>query len=128
MLDVTNENNILTGKIVDAGLRVHKQLGTGLLESAYEFFLGHELKRQNIKFKSQCTFPVEYDGETHDIGFRLDLLVEDKVIIEIKSTEKFALVHEAQLLTYMRLSKKPIGLLMNFGFPTFKEGLKRYVL
>jgi GxxExxY protein len=114
--------------IVDAGLKVHRALGPGLLESAYEQCLAHELRLRGLKVDRQVLLPVVYEGLTIDAGYRLDLLVEGKIIVEVKSVDALARVHKAQLLTYLRLSKRPVGHLMNFNVALFKEGLTRVLL
>jgi GxxExxY protein len=128
MLDRDNPDNVLSGKIVDICYKIHKELGSGLLESAYEYFLAYELEKEKINFKRQVTMPVKYDGLNHDIGYRLDFLIDNKVIIELKSVEKILPIHEAQLLTYMKLSGIKIGLLINFNVYSFKGAVKRMVL
>ena len=128
MLDKSNPDNNLTGKIIDAYYRIHRELGSGLLESAYEHFLAYELEKEKINFKRQVTMPVQYDGQYHDIGYRLDFKIEDKIIVELKSVEKILPIHEAQILTYMKLSNMKIGLLINFNVYSFKGAVKRMVL
>jgi len=117
--------NEISGHIVDAAIKVHSALGPGLLESAYEACLRHELSKRGLKVTSQVLLPVEYDGVRIDAGFRIDLLVEDAVIVELKAVEKMATIHTAQLLTYLRLSGKKLGLLMNFNVARMKDGIKR---
>ena len=112
---------------IDCGLQIHRDLGPGLLESVYETVLGASLKRGGVAVERQKLIDIEYDGMLLREGFRADLLVEGTLIIEVKSVERFAPVHGKQLLTYLRLTKQPVGLLMNFGAPTFREGLKRIV-
>ena len=121
------ELNKITGKIIQAGIEVHRHLGPGLLESAYEECLCHELHLMGLSFERQKGLPVEYKGIKLDCGCRLDLVVEDKVIVEIKSVEKLLPIHEAQVLTYLKLSGLRIGLLMNFNCPVLKEGIKRLI-
>ena len=118
----------ITGTIIDAGLKVHKILGPGLLESAYEHCLCHELSLRNIPVQRQVPLPIAYEGTNLDAGYRLDLLVANRIIVEVKAVEKILPVHEAQLLTYLKLSGHRIGLLLNFNVPLFKHGLKRFVL
>ena len=118
----------ITGMIIDAGLKVHKILGPGLLESAYEHCLCHELSLRNIPVQRQVPLPIAYEGTNLDAGYRLDLLVANRIIVEVKAVEKILPVHEAQLLTYLKLSGHRIGLLLNFNVPLFKHGLKRFVL
>lgn len=112
---------------VDCGFKLHKELGPGLLESVYETVLAASLERIGLKVDRQRPIMIEYDGAVLGEGFRADLLVEGQLIIEIKSLEKLAPVHGKQLLTYLRLAKQPLGLLMNFGGETFREGVKRVV-
>jgi GxxExxY protein len=112
---------------VDAGLRLHRELGPGLLESVYEALLADRLARLDLLVERQKLLPVVFDGTTLPDGFRVDLLVDEKLIIEVKSVERLAPAHSKQLLTYIRLAKQPVGLLMNFGGATFREGLRRIV-
>lgn len=112
---------------VDCGLRLHRDLGPGLLESVYEAILASQLTRTGLAVERQKILPVEYDGIALAAGFRVDLLIESQLIIEVKSLERLAPVHSKQLLTYLRLARQPVGLLMNFGGETFREGLKRVV-
>jgi len=121
------DTNELTGEIVDAALKIHKNLGPGLLESVYETVLMHALERRNISVERQKVVRFEYDGITFDDGLRIDLLVERRVIVELKSVEKLAPVLSKQVLTYLRLLNLQVGLLINFGAPTLKEGLHRIV-
>jgi GxxExxY protein len=112
----------LTGEIIGAAIEVHRQLGPGLLESAYEECLCHELRLRKLEFQRQVPLPVQYKGVNLDCGYRIDLLVAEQVVVELKSVETLAPVHEAQLLTYLRLSRKRVGLLINFGAPALKRG------
>jgi GxxExxY protein len=114
--------------IVDAGLQVHKALGPGLLESAYEHCLAHELFTRGVAFERQVPLPIAYKGTRLDAGYRIDLLVEGVVVVEIKAVEALSRLHEAQVLTYLRLSGRRIGLLMNFNVAILKHGLRRLVL
>lgn len=109
-------------------MEVHRHLGPGLLESAYEKCLCRELCLQDIEHKSQLALPVSYKGEQLDCGYRIDLLVEDTVIIELKAVEKILPIHEAQLLTYMKLTTKQIGLILNFHSQLLKDGIKRMII
>ena len=118
--------NNITGQIVDAAMKVHTALGPGLLESAYEACLAHELKKRRFSIERQKEMPVEYDGILIDIGYRLDLLVNDKVVVELKAVSEVAPIHEAQILSYLKLGKKPIGLLINFNVQRLKDGIKRF--
>jgi iron complex transport system substrate-binding protein len=117
----------ITGEIVDVSIRVHQDLGPGLLESVYEAILSKVLTRRGLLVERQKPICFEYDGISFDDGFRVDLLVEGRVVVELKSVEKVAPVHSKQLLTYLRLMNLPVGLLINFGAATLKEGLHRIV-
>ncbi|MEA3051790.1 MAG: hypothetical protein QOG72_693 [Sphingomonadales bacterium] len=112
---------------VECGLRVHRELGPGLFESVYEAVMAAVLRRKGLLVERQKPIPLEFDGMALGEGFRADLLVEKRLLIEIKSIDRLTPVHSRQLLTYLRLTKQPIGLLMNFGGETFREGLKRIV-
>jgi GxxExxY protein len=112
---------------IDEGLRMHKELGPGLLESVYEAVLAASLARSGLPVERQRPIAIEYDGMILREGFRADILVDGQLIIEIKSVERLAPVHGKQLLTYLRLARKPLGLLLNFGGETFREGIKRVV-
>jgi GxxExxY protein len=118
----------LSNRVIGCALEVHRYLGPGLLESTYEQCLAHELKMAGIPFKLQCPLPVEYKGIKLDCGYRIDLLIDDSIIVELKSVEKILPIHKAQLLTYMKLSGISIGLLMNFNVEYIKNGIKRIVL
>jgi GxxExxY protein len=120
--------NEITEKVIGAAIEVHSQLGPGLLESAYEDCLCRELALRDISFKKQLTLPLEYKGVKLDSGFRVDLLIEEAVVIEAKAVESILPVHEAQLLTYLKLGKWKVGLLINFNVARLKEGIKRVVL
>jgi iron complex transport system substrate-binding protein len=112
---------------IDCGFRIHDELGPGLLESVYEAVLAQAISRHGLSVERQKPIRIRFDGLIIDEGFRADLLVEGKLLIELKCTERFALVHTKQLLTYLRLMDLPLGLLMNFGTATFREGIKRVV-
>jgi GxxExxY protein len=112
---------------IDCGLHIHKELGPGLLESVYEMLLAERLSRSGYMVERQTLLPVEFDGLKLPEGYRVDLLVDGKLIIEVKSVERIAPVHSKQLLTYISLARQPVGLLMNFGGATFREGLQRIV-
>jgi GxxExxY protein len=112
---------------VDCGLQIHKDLGPGLLESAYETVLAHLLIKRGLEVKTQMIVPIIYDGIKIDQGFRADIIVEAKLLVELKSVERLMPVHGKQVLTYLRFMNLPIGLLMNFSSETFREGLKRIV-
>ena len=120
-----SEINAASRVIVDAAMKVHSALGPGLLESAYEACLKHELSKRGLMVASQVMLPVQYDGVAIDAGYRIDLLVEDAVVIELKAVEKVVPIHEAQLLTYLKLSGKKLGLLLNFNVLHMKDGIKR---
>jgi len=117
----------VSGIIVDAAYKVHTGLGPGLLESVYEAVLAQELERRGLAVERQKPISFEYDGITFEEGFRVDLFVENMVVVELKSVEKIAPVHPKQLLTYLKLMHLPVGLLINFGAVTLKEGLQRIV-
>lgn len=122
------ELNPLTNKIVDCVFQVHKTLGAGLLESVYQEALTIELKNKNIPFKTECAFPLEYKGEILKSSFRLDMIIDDSIILELKAVEKILPVHEAQILSYLKLTNKKLGFLINFNVPLIKQGIKRYAL
>lgn len=113
--------------VVDAALKVHSHLGPGLLESAYEACLAHELRCRGLKVATQVLLPVEYDGIHVDAGYRLDLLVEDDLLLELKAVEQIHPIHRAQLLSYLRLSGKKLGLIINFNSVHLKDGIIRMV-
>ena len=117
----------VTGIVVDSALKVHQALGPGLLESVYEIVLAHELVKRGLKVERQKVVRFAYDGLVFEEGLRLDLLVEERVVVELKSVELLLPVHSKQLLTYLRLLHQPVGLLINFGAATLKEGLHRIV-
>ena len=112
---------------IDCGLQIHKELGPGLLESVYEAVLAHAIAQTGATVARQQPVPITFRGQSFTDAFRADLIVDDKLVIEIKSVERSAPVHAKQLLTYLRLMQQPLGLLMNFGCGTFREGLKRVV-
>lgn len=114
--------------VIGAAIEVHRNLGPGLLESAYEVCLSRELAGRGIEFQRQVELPVVSKGERLDAGFRIDLLVADVIVVELKAIEKVLPVHEAQLLTYLRLTNKRVGLLINFNVPMLKDGIVRRVL
>ena len=117
----------ITGKIIDAAMKVHTALGPGLLKSAYEACLLFELHKRGLKAAQQVELPVVYEGVKIDVGYRIDLLVEDAVIVELKSVEKVLPIHHAQLISYLKLSGKKVGLLMNFNVEHLKDGIKRMI-
>lgn len=122
------ELNKTSGMILDSAIEVHKNLGPGLLESVYEICLYKELKNRKLFIQRQVSLPVFYKGEKLDADFKIDLIVENEVIIELKAVEILLPVHEAQLLTYMKLSEKHLGLLINFNVPKLIDGFRRRVL
>ena len=117
----------LSNRVIGCALEVHKHLGPGLLESTYEQCFAHELRTAGIPFALQYPLPVEYKGIKLDCGYRVDLLIDNTIIVELKSADKILPIHEAQLLTYMKLSDITIGLLMNFNVKYMKDGIKRMV-
>ena len=119
--------NHITRQIIGAAMRVHTALGPGLLESAYRACLIHELRNQGLRVASEVGLPVIYERERIDIGYRIDLIVADSVIVEIKCVEAINPVHKAQLLSYLRLSGRHVGLLINFHLEQLKDGIKRMV-
>ena len=122
------ELNELTEAIIGAAIEVHKQLGPGLLESSYTRCFRHELKLRAIRFEYEVPLPILYKGLALDCGYRLDLLVAGQVVVEVKAVEKIDRIHEAQLLTYLRLGGWRVGLLINFNVPVLKDGIRRRVL
>ena len=119
--------NEITGAVVDAAYKVHTTLGPGLLESVYESVMDFELRRRKLRVSRQVAIPVIYEGVCLDEGFRADLIVEDRVIVELKSVEAVHPVHKKQLLTYLRLADKRVGLLINFNVTLIKDGISRVV-
>ena len=122
-----SEENEIARCVVDTAYHIHIGLGPGLLESVYEAVLEHELSARKLDVRRQVAVPVVYNGMRFDEGFRADLIVHDRVIVELKSVERMGAVHAKQLLTYLRLTDKRLGLLINFGEPWFKDGVKRVV-
>jgi GxxExxY protein len=122
------ERNEISGAIVDAAMKVHSALGPGLLESAYAACLRHELIKRGLKVASEVPVPVVYDGIKLEAGYKLDLLVEDTVVVELKAIEALAPIHQAQIISYLKLAGKPIGLLINFHSLHLKDGIKRFVV
>ncbi|MCB1562645.1 MAG: GxxExxY protein [Alphaproteobacteria bacterium] len=115
-------------KVVDCAFRVHQQLGPGLLENAYEECLCILLRKENIPFQRQLQMPLTFEKQKVDVGYRIDILVQNELIVELKSVEKIIPLHQAQILTYMRLSRIGTGLLINFNSKMFKDGIRRFVL
>lgn len=118
----------LSNRVIGCAIEVHRELGSGLLESTYEQCLAHELSLSGIKFRIQHPLPVEYKGTRLDCGYRVDVLVEDEIILELKCVDELKGVHEAQLLTYMKLAGIRQGFLINFNVRRLKQGLKSFVL
>src|SRR5690242_13553469 len=121
------EENEITEKVIGAAIEVHRHLGPGLLESAYEECLCYELSRLGVKFDRQVHLPIDYKGLHLDCAYRLDFVVEGLVIVEMKAIEELLPIHKAQVLTYMRASRKRVGLLINFNVSALKNGIKRIV-
>jgi GxxExxY protein len=121
------EVNQVSGIVVDASMKVHSALGPGLLESAYEACLIRELRKRGLRVESQVPISIIYDGETLDVGYRADLVVEGLVLVELKSIETVLPIYKAQLLSYLRLSGKEVGLLINFNVERLKDGIKRVI-
>ncbi|MCP4665452.1 MAG: GxxExxY protein [Deltaproteobacteria bacterium] len=120
--------NVLSSKIIQAAIKIHKELGPGLLESVYKACMLIELRNMMLKVKPEVAFPLRYQDEiVHKEAFRVDLLVEDTIIIELKSVERVRAVHKKQLLTYLRISDKPLGLLINFNEAMLKDGITRII-
>lgn len=119
--------NEISREIVDASYKIHTSLGPGLLESVYEAVLVYELEKRNVKVERQKVLPLVYESVILDEGFRADIIVEDKVIVELKSVEILSPVHKKQLLTYLKISGKKLGLLINFGSPLIKDGIERVI-
>ena len=122
------ERDPLTAKVIGCAIEVHRTLGPGLLESAYEQCLAHELKVADVPFRVQVPMPIEYKGVKLDCKYKIDLLVDEFLVIELKAVEQLTGVHEAQLLTYMKLAEAPVGLLINFNVQLVKNGIRRFVL
>jgi GxxExxY protein len=120
--------NKITEAVIGAAIKVHRTLGPGLLESAYQECLCRELALREIPFQREVPLPVRYEGVLLDCGYRLDIVVADEVIVELKSLDQLAPIHEAQLLTYLKLSGKRVGLLINFNVPLLKDGILRRIL
>lgn len=121
-------NNEISGAVVDAAMKVHTALGPGLLESAYAVCLTHELAKRGLQVACEVPLPVVYDGVRLGAAYRLDMLVENTVVVELKAVEALAPIHQAQLISYLKLSCKRIGLLINFHSLHLKDGIKRFVM
>lgn len=115
----------ITGAIVEAAIDLHRALGPGMFESTYELLLGDELMRRGHTVQRQRVVPIQFRGRLVEHAFRMDLIVDDRVIVEVKSTERNSALHRRQLLTYLRFTKREVGLVLNFGLPTMKEGIDR---
>ncbi len=126
--ETSDKEETVANGIVDAAYMVHKNLGPELLEKVYETCFCHELAKRNLSYQRQVTIPIHYDGLVFDEGLRLDVLVEDLIICEIKAVDQVNPVWEAQLLSYLRLTKKRLGFLISFNVPIFKRGIKRLII
>ena len=126
--DTTDKEESVAAQIVDAAFSVHKALGPGLLERVYEICFCHELKKRGLSYERQIEIPIEYDGITFAVGLRLDVMVEGLIICELKASDKTNPVWQAQLLSYLKLTGKRIGFLINFNVPLAKDGIKRIIL
>jgi GxxExxY protein len=125
---IPQDVEVIATKVFNCALKVHRTLGAGLLESIYEVCLAHELEKKGLKLERQTVLPVQYDGIILDAGMRLDLWIERKLIVEIKAVENLLPVHQAQLLTYLKLTGNRLGLLINFNVALIKTGVKRIIL
>jgi GxxExxY protein len=126
-MDGRDQLNQISGKIIECAIKVHSKIGPGMLEKAYEICLAHELAKNGLTVASQVILPIVYDGVTLDTGYRIDLLVENSVIVELKTLERILPVHEAQLLSYLRMSDLRLGLLINFNVRLLRDGIRRIV-
>jgi len=122
-----NNLNLITQRIIGSAISVHKELGPGLLESAYEACMAYEMAEQNLKFERQKGLPITYRGCKLDCGYRIDFLVETEVVLELKAVERLEAVHEARILSYLKLSNCKVGLLINFNVKLIKNGIRRFV-
>ena len=122
------KNDPLTEKVIGCAIEVHRQLGPGLLESTYQQCLAYELSQKGILFQIECPMPVEYKGVRLDCGYRIDIMVEDKLILELKAVDEIKGIHKAQLLTYMKLAQIKTGLLINFNVRKLVNGIQRFKL
>ena len=127
MIELSVEHESIARHIVDAAFAVHSAVRPGLLETVYEKCLVHELATRQFRVERQVPLPIQYRGVVIEGGFRLDVLVEDLVVVEIKAVERIVPVYEAQILTYLKLSKKHLGFLINFNVPLIKDGIRRFV-
>jgi GxxExxY protein len=128
MKNTSRQFSLLSNKIIGCAIEVHRHLGPGLLESTYQQCLAHELRINGIELEIEHTLPVVYKDIRLDCGYRIDLLIENEIILELKSVEKIAPIHEAQLLSYLKLANKKQGFLINFNVVRLKDGLKSYIL
>ena len=126
--DLNLEEERTASAVVDAAIKVHSILGPGLLESVYEKCLAHELKQRGLRVSTQIALPVYYEGVEIESGLRIDMLIENLVVLELKAVEQLLPVHEAQLLSYLRLSKRRVGFLLNFHVPLMKDGITRRII
>ncbi|HUO57322.1 MAG TPA: GxxExxY protein [bacterium] len=126
--EIDPETDRIAKEVVDSAYQVHLNLGPGLLENAYEVCLAHEISQRGLKVEQQVAVPLNYKGARMNVGFRLDLLVADRVVVEIKAVEQLAPVHRAQVITYLKLSDKKLGFLINFNESILKNGLERIAL
>ena len=122
------EVNKITEEIIGASIEVHRALGPGLLESTYEECLCYELKQRNVKFLRQVNLPIKYKDVRIDCGYRIDLLIEESVVVELKAVERLLPLHDAQLLSYLKSGSWKVGLLINFNVPVLKQGLRRKII
>ena len=120
------QNTDITGRVIGAAIRVHRTLGPGLLESAYEACMKHVLKKEGLRVESQVPMPIKFEDELIEVGYRIDLLVEQQLVVELKAVSKVLPLHEAQLLSYIKLGNYPVGLLLNFHVPRMREGIMRF--
>jgi GxxExxY protein len=127
-LPIPKDIEFLASVCVDAAFKVHRELGPGLLESVYERCMYYELQKSAVQVERQVILPIVYDGQALDDGLRLDLFVEKKLIVELKSVEKLLPVHKAQIITYLKLTHNRLGLLINFNVPLIKNGIKRVII
>ena len=124
----STEKDPLTAKVIGCAIEVHRTLGPGLLESTYEQCLAHEMSLQGMRFQVQAPMPVYYKKVNLDCGYRIDMLVEDFLVVELKAVEHITALHQAQILTYMKLAEAPVGLIINFNNTLLKNGIKRFAL
>ncbi|MCX6137228.1 MAG: GxxExxY protein [Ignavibacteriales bacterium] len=125
---LSEKEEALAKKIVDAAFTVHKHLGPGLLERVYETCFCHELSKRSLRYQRQVELPIVYDGMTFDEGLRIDVLIEESIICELKAVDQINPVWEAQILSYLKLTNRRLGFLINFNVPLFKKGIKRFIL